>query len=551
MVERVRANKTGAGLAPADMRRSRRHARTLLVELLQNGQSTMLQSVDVGRHGLFVAHPNPPLERHVVMLNVHLPDGPIRATAVVSRVATHPRGVQGMGVQFFALAEDAKHRWDRFMADLDGAPAPAHGGTGRSDVASFYIKPRDPERLAAFHQDSVLPGRVELHTPLLKAVGSLVSLVVVHPLTHNEFVFNGVVEEVFQDKPKRMGVRVGDPTLSTLGAFSQWMKTGHAPPPPPSLPPLPPMTPMGRPPSMPPDAMWSVTAQFNQPTVEITGRAAVPAAMPSDAPEEEYVVEDDQMFVVEEEVDDTEENATPAAPVPSIPIIQGQLLPPPPPVAPAREMLVKLHEVANRLRAENALVRCWCANCTMPAATMDVGVPPGSMALFAEMRPMWCSHCRVLVSGLRIDPGAGRQRLLNLLGAELHTFMLGEVPLSFVYDAIALAQPPRCSWCGGWLGHSEGTQALDDRVWFLPPGGTQTLPPGVGDCCLSPAWHVERLARADEPAVAGSMSRAAPISSLPAGSLEETEPKGKVTSGAMEADGLLVFRKGQRAGGGN
>lgn len=512
--------------------------RTLLVELLQSGQSTMLQSVDVARHGVFVAHPSPPRERHMVMLNVHLPEGPIRATAVVTRVATHPSGVMGMGTQFFALAEDAKQRWDRFIAELDGAPPVPQDPSlpaARADIPLFFIRVRDEERLNEFFQSSVEPGHVELQTPLLKAVGSEVTLVVVHPVTQDEFLMRGLVEQVFQEKPKRMLLALQDMGLTRQGAFMAWVRNGQNAP---TLPPLPP--PVA---PVPDGFVASTSGSYHRPHSPLLGRDTM---APADTDAFELDV-DDGLFV---SADDAIHDAA-TAPAPpredSIPIIQGALLPPPPPpatVMPAREMMMRIHELAERLRKDNALVRVWCSHCVMPAATLDVGVPPGSVALFSEVRPHWCPACRVVAGGLRVDPAAGRQRLLNLLGQDVIQLMLGEVPLSFVYDALAMAQPPRCSWCGGWLQVTPGVQALDERVWWMREGEVQALAAGVGDCCPAPHWHVERLQRGAEPRVqARAPERAEFLSSQPAPNVP-APVETPVSKGDMDEDGLLVFKRG-------
>jgi hypothetical protein len=472
----------------------------LLVELLQNAQTMMLQSVDVGRHGLFVTHPSPPRERHVVMLNIHLPDGAIRATAMVSRVVDRPNGQGGMGVQFFALAEDQKARWDRFIAELDGQRQVEPLGPTRSDVASFYVKPRHLDRLKAFYAENVLNGRMELATPVLKAVGNDVNMVVVHPLTQEEFTLRGVVTAVHVDRPKRMEIVFSEMSADLVTNFAGFVETGVRAA---TLPPMPPPGPElaegaprrgHAPPPLPQDA---------HPPVSV----ARPPLFGLQGHDEELVVEDDQLF--EWESVELDEEAPP--PAESIPVVHGQLLQStpaplevevPPPTSPAlaapsgvsgRDALAILYSVAEQLRRDNMKARVRCKHCNMPEAHLEVGSPPGVMAMFSQMRPHWCPHCRKVVTGLRVDPNGGRQRLLDLLGTDMLPLMMAHVPLSFVFDALALAQPPRCTWCGGNILVTHATNMLDERLWWLHEGDTQELTGAGGDCCPDALWVVHRV----------------------------------------------------------
>jgi hypothetical protein len=477
-----------------DLRRSRRYTRVLLVELLQQGQAVMLQSVDVGRHGLFVTHPKPPKERQVVMLNIHLPDGPIRATAMITRRTERAPGGSGMGLQFFTLAEDHKARWDRFIAELDGQRLFPKEGTSapRADVSSFYIKPRDVSRLTDILEGPLRTGAMELGTPVLRPVGSRVNLVVVHPRTQEEFTLVTTVFDLKLDRPKRMLLQFQDLTPDVVRGFAGFIETGL---PAPSLLPMPPPGPPApRPPPMP-----------------RTGDSGLQSAIPVDP--DDLVVEDDGLFSVEV----TGEHPIPLPPPPaplersltpgiSLPVVTGALLqsvpahaaPPPevvPPVATAQggDAVAVLYGVADKLRADNLQISVKCLRCTMPEARQEVGAPPGVMALFAQMRPHWCPHCTTLVTGLRVDPNGGRQRLLDLLGPEMLPLMMSNVPLSFVFDALTLAQPPRCAWCGGPLLATHATSVLDERLWWMEEGDTVQLTGVGGDCCEDPLWEVQRL----------------------------------------------------------
>ncbi|MBI5496944.1 MAG: PilZ domain-containing protein [Deltaproteobacteria bacterium] len=519
-----------------DLRRSKRHPRMLLVELIQGGHTRMLQSVDVGRHGLFVAHPEPPRDRQILMLNIHLPDGPIRATAIVSRQVLKGPDGSGMGLQFFTLAEDAKARWDRFIGELDGQKIIHEGEAPRADVSSFYVKPRDMDRLQAFHTEQLIKGIITLNTPVLREVGATVMLVVVHPETTEEFTLRGTVTGVSHDRPKRMEIRFAGVTPELVDAFGAFMRTGQRPRtvPPPAPPPAAP----------PPVPHADAVAP---PTMAPLFEGATPA--------DDLIVEEDDLF----EIDVEEPSAVIEEP---IPLVQGALLqgaPAPIPAPSGRQAMTAIYAVADQLRRENIAIRVRCARCTMPEAALEVGVPPGVMALFAQVRPHWCPHCRLIVTGLRVDPNGARRRLLDALGPDMIPLMMSSVPLSFVFDALHMAQPPRCSWCGGGLITTHATAALEDRLWWLHEGDTQELQGAGGDCCPNALWMVHRVAlHGHRPPVATARPTphldaflrdvhdpAAPLSAPPPVS---TPPVVPTTSPGGVEDGFLVLSNKDRRG---
>ena len=69
----------------ADHRRSRRYASRLDVELAQGSATQRCYSIDVSRHGIFLATERPPRERFLVRVVIQLPDGALFANAFVSR----------------------------------------------------------------------------------------------------------------------------------------------------------------------------------------------------------------------------------------------------------------------------------------------------------------------------------------------------------------------------------------------------------------------------------------------------------------------------------
>src|SRR5688572_17388206 len=112
-----------------EQRRSPRHKKCLEVELIEGQKKRRVFTIDVSRHGLFIATDDPPRERFLLQLSVQIPSGPLPATAFVARRVAADRGrPAGVGVQFFALSAQSKDRWDTYVFELAGmAPPPSTG----------------------------------------------------------------------------------------------------------------------------------------------------------------------------------------------------------------------------------------------------------------------------------------------------------------------------------------------------------------------------------------------------------------------------------------
>lgn len=223
-----------------EQRRSPRIKQQLVVELHDKNGARTVQSMDVGRHGLFIAtgREPPPRERHLVQLTVHLPDGAIKAAASVTRHFKN-EGVDGVGVQFFALSDDAKQRWDDFIFSLQRnssnpmIPAPSFGPAPERESgvggATFLVKLKTIERLRDFASTHLASGGTVLFTPVLRAPGEVVTLVVVHPKSDEEFRLPGIIHKAHEDRPKRLDIHFHGITPALLSSFEQYIETGHPP----------------------------------------------------------------------------------------------------------------------------------------------------------------------------------------------------------------------------------------------------------------------------------------------------------------------------------
>lgn len=243
----VSSRSTGSQATMKEQRRSQRIRHDLVVELHDKNGARTVHAMDVARHGLFLATgQQAPRERHLVQLTVHLPDGPIKAAASVTRTLKND-GVDGVGVQFFALSDEAKQRWDEFIFDLQrslsspGRPAASVASLGpsfgppstreaaASQGATFLVKLKNVERLKDFAATHLASGGTVLFTPVLRLPGEVITLVVVHPKTDEEFRLPGIIHKAHEDRPKRLEIHFHGITPALLRSFDAYVETGHPP----------------------------------------------------------------------------------------------------------------------------------------------------------------------------------------------------------------------------------------------------------------------------------------------------------------------------------
>ncbi len=227
-------------VSSAEQRRSRRFRRSVDVEITDKHGRRRGKAIDVSRHGLFVAVVDPPHNRHLVQLVIHLPDGPMSVAATVSRTLAG----QGVGLSLFAMSSDAKRRWDLFITQAQQESQPSSKSSSspsskaslpmttmlpapaRRDVPSFVVKLKTIERLKDYLQSHVAVGGTVLFTPVLPSVGSAVSLLVVHPISEAEFALSGRVHKAVSEAPKRLEILFD---RTDVVAFARFVETGLPP----------------------------------------------------------------------------------------------------------------------------------------------------------------------------------------------------------------------------------------------------------------------------------------------------------------------------------
>lgn len=228
-----------------DQRRSRRYRQALRVDLVDKRGRRTGTAVDVARHGLFIAIVDPPHNRHLVQLTLHLPDGPMQAAATVARVLPG----QGVGLALFALSAEAKRRWDAFIAlaqqqdqsdptrTLASLPTSKSSSSSTSlaptvsHLPSFLVRLKTIERLREYLQNHVAVGGTVLYTPVLPPQGSGVQLIIVHPRTWAEYPLYGVIHRAIATPPKHLEILFSGVDLD---GFARYIEDGRAPSTPPT-----------------------------------------------------------------------------------------------------------------------------------------------------------------------------------------------------------------------------------------------------------------------------------------------------------------------------
>jgi len=388
----------------------------------------------------------------MVRLTLHLPSGPIDATAIVSRVVVDaPRG-PGMGMQFFALAADAKDRWDRFILQLEGQPIPAAEDANQQDAAPvFVVRLKDSKRLRAFWDQEITHARMTLFTPVLHPERSQVRLVVVHPVTAEEYVLRGVVESVWRERPKRMDIRFKGLTEEALGGFQRFMATGqgfvvaHTPPGPPT-----------------------VSGTLLAPVQDVPVEVVAP---------EDIIIEADERF--------SYDDATRTPLEGPVPVLVGQVL----------ESVARFEgTVWTQMCKPHHLVHVHCNQCDAVDVVFRMGGGEGPMGLLSELKPMWCSACQSLVSAPLATSALERMAILARLDPVQRDVA---VPLGMLFEVASLTDAPTCPHCRMELKQNKRARLVDRKAQELMviPGA-----PNVAcacHACDAGEWLVELLEEAE------------------------------------------------------
>ncbi len=451
-----------------DQRRSHRVRSHVQVDLIDKHGARSGTATDVARHGLFVAVADPPHNRHLVQLVLHIPGGPMQAAASVTRVLPGT----GVGLGLFALSTEAKHRWDGFVqqvqrhaqqsgqlpgmqpTSLPMAPAsPLTPPPPRApSVPSFVVKLKTVARLRDYVTSHVAVGGTVLFTPVLPPAGSVVQLLVVHPETEAEFALGGRVHRAVTEAPKRLEIIFVDVDVA---AFARFVETGVPPSlaAPPSLAP-PPLV------LSPPPAPSSSPAPNNKPSADL----AVDMDVDMD-----FDIDDDASMEEEPIEWDLRTSDLPilmGRAVDSKPlVVVGETIThilsaaPEPDDDPLDELLIDDTVAAADLGLAPGKFELRCSSCDSAPYVVELGPCAGTLGLVADQVPYWSGDTGRVVSIPRLcSADVRRERFARFVG---RGGAIDDVVNVAIFLAAAdLAEAPRHPQSGETLRSSRAIERL-------------------------------------------------------------------------------------------
>jgi Tfp pilus assembly protein PilZ len=414
----------------SEQRRSKRYRASLGVELKLGARSQQVRTIDVSRHGLFVETQDAPNERFLVQLVIHLADGPLPATAFVSRrVPSDGQRVPGAGLQLFALSAASKTRWDQYIFSLTGLEhrmeqrAAAESARDRApNIATFLIKLRDAPRLAEFYAKNVRAGGLFMATPLIKETGAEVALIIIHPLTEHEFLLMGRVGRVCRERPKGMEIQLEKLSEKQRSAFKTFVRTGTNPL------------------AKPVEAKNGATPEIGAgPADKDTGDISIDIVVDEGLLEESERFEWSEITNQELIVDD-------------FALVEDESAPP---------RALTLEGLVATAREPVFTVRVSCRKCASHSRPLVFGGLGGLLGVFASRRPYWCPKCQRFVSVSRLRPAADRKRIQDEFKARGAETLKMHVELAYAFELASISStPPRCPACGGGVRATKGVKQL-------------------------------------------------------------------------------------------
>ncbi len=224
-------------------RRFPRHAVAMSVGLKEKGGLRQYESLDVSRHGAFLLCDDPKALRQLLQLEFQPPGFPlIHVMAKVVRVVEPGNEygfLPGMGVDFFALSNEAKDAWDRFVFslakdrdsvldmaknycrkqpreasspgtssdDLSCALTPSHPNASTCcQQTNFILRLKNKRELRDFYDLNLISGGMFLRTSFAQKPGDSLSLTLVSSDTEQEFGLSArVISNQEENEEQRLG----------------------------------------------------------------------------------------------------------------------------------------------------------------------------------------------------------------------------------------------------------------------------------------------------------------------------------------------------------
>lgn len=192
-----------------ERRRDHRYPFTLRVVLCGRAREIVAVTGNVSFRGLSICTDARLAERQLVRLRMSLPpDGDdFTGNGMVARCIPAKEGVPNVGIQLFALSQDQRERWKRFVrfvavgAQSTVATAPGVPPTTPDPIRRKYprstvtlqVRVNTLDELEVLFTDNISNGGMFVRTALELPIGAAVKLGIVHPKTGEQYQLTGLV----------------------------------------------------------------------------------------------------------------------------------------------------------------------------------------------------------------------------------------------------------------------------------------------------------------------------------------------------------------------
>jgi Tfp pilus assembly protein PilZ len=221
-------------------RREERFAVRVPVTLSIGRHTTDLFTGDVSFRGLFICTDNPPTLRQLISVELLLPPDfePFTShgmSVYVLKPGQEIDHMPGVGVQFYAQAEEQRRQWERFVAKIKNNPPAMPKGAidpvkrrHRRIAARFEVRPKDLSELEAIFTRDVSSGGMFLETDMELPLGKNLSLTIYHPVSKRGFTMDSVIRRKSSDGPKGVGVEFTGMDDARRHRFETFVEDGLA-----------------------------------------------------------------------------------------------------------------------------------------------------------------------------------------------------------------------------------------------------------------------------------------------------------------------------------
>jgi hypothetical protein len=215
-------------------RRDRRYNFQIPVTIVSRSGEVHLLTENVSYRGLFMRTDHPPPKMQLLRMRMAVPtqQKEIVTNVMVAHVAAPDAAVQGAGVSFYGLDGEPRAQWETFIQFVRDHHPDASERQAAADYAALQATKRTSEQLiiavanyGAFERlvsRDIAQGSLLIHTSSALEVGAPVCVRLIHPITHDDFLLDGVVRRRLNGGGLSVGLPAMDErTRAALTVFAR------------------------------------------------------------------------------------------------------------------------------------------------------------------------------------------------------------------------------------------------------------------------------------------------------------------------------------------